>query len=1118
MLKNLFYTAILIVICSTANAQSLASSLRFGRLNTDDGLSNATVYCSFMDSQGYLWFGSEDGLNKYDGYTFDIYKSIPSDSASLSNNIIRCIFEDSKQNLFIGTDNGLNKYNRTNGTFTRYMHDGNNKNSISNNLIYAMCEDHAGTVWVGTSSGLNSFDPNTGHFADFDDVLQKTILLSSNFITALHADEKNKLWIGTAKNGLNIYDISTKSIEILKHEEGNSKTLTEDEITCLYEDRSGNIWIGTLNGGLNKYNPATKAFSHYTKESTEGKLGLNSVFSIASDQSGVIWIGTMGGGLTALDPSTGKNTRYNFDLQNPNSISSDKIWNIFEDHAGTIWYSTANGVSSFNRSVDKFVTYKFTEATDAGSNNNVFCIHEDNEGNAWCGILGSNGLKIFDRKEGRFANERLPKITEPLLLEKNIFCIAEDENHLLWIGTEDGLVSLEKKSGKATVYRNNNGGKNSGSNAIRSIAMGKSGEMWIGTYGGGLNKFDSQTGTFNAYVNNPADASSISSNVIMDVFPDNDGSVWLATYGGGVSVFNPASGKFTSYKNDASKPQSISSNFIHCLHKDSKGTIWIGTYGGGLNAFNKSTGAFISYTESAGLPNNIVNAILEDEKGNLWISTNNGICKFSTQTKDVRDAVLTSRTYKAEDGLQNKFNENSSYKGKDGWLFFGGGNGLNVFNPDNIKDNAFIPPIVITRFYLFEKPQRMDTLITSEKTMLLRYDQNSFSFEYAALSYLFPEKNRYAYMVDGLDKDWHYIGTRHYTAYTNLDPGHYVFRVKACNNDGYWNEEGIAIDITITPPFWKTWWFMAASSIVIALIIFGYIQSRTRKLRKQTVLLEKSVAERTQELSVKNIELTDTMTNLRSTQDQLIQSEKMASLGQLTAGIAHEIQNPLNFVNNFSESSIELLEEIETADPEEQKELISDVKLNLEKVVHHGKRADSIVKGMLMHSRSGVSEKQITDINKLVTEFVDLAYHGMRAKDSGFNCTLEKDLGDDLPKVKVIPQDISRVVLNIFNNAFYAVEDRKKSEGDKYKRIVKVRTYLAGNKVGIAIRDNGKGIPPDIKEKIFEPFFTTKPTGQGTGLGLSISYDIIASGHGGDLRVESKPGEFTEFIIELPGV
>ncbi len=1116
-IKLLFFFFLL--VASAARAQSLSTSLRFGRLGTDKGLSNSTVYCSFMDSQGFMWFGTEDGLNKYDGYIFDTYKSAPSDSTSLSNNIIRCIFEDSRKNLLIGTDNGLNIYNRTNGSFTRYLHDEKNKNSISNNLIYAICEDHAGTVWVGTNEGLNSFDPTTGKFSTFDDILSKTILLSSNFVSALYADNSGKLWIGTAKAGVNVYDINTKKLEVLNHENGNSNSLSEDEVNCLYEDKSGNIWIGTLNEGLNKYDPSTKTFSHFTKESTNELLGSNSIFAVDADQSGMMWIATVGGGLTTLDPASVKMQHYVYDAQNLNSISSNKIWNVFEDHAGTLWFATSNGVSSYNRSVNKFVTYKFTEASDEGANNNVYSIYEDNEGNAWCGILGSNGLKIFDRRTGRFAPEKLPKITEPVLLEKNIYCITEDDNHLLWIGTEDGLVSLEKKSGKATVYRNNPGNPASLSdNSIRSIAKDKGSILWIGT-SGGLNKFDSRTGTFTSFRNNPADASSLSSDVIMNVTLDSDGSVWMATYGGGVCIYNPATSKFTTYKNDPATPQSISSSFVHCIHKDAKGVYWIGTYGGGLNAFDKSTGIFTSYTENAGLPNNIVNGILEDEKGNLWISTNNGICKFSTHTKDVRDAVLTSRTYKQEDGLQNKFNENACYKGNDGWLYFGGSGGLNVYNPDNIKDNTFSPPIVITRFYLFEKPQRMDTLISSNKTLLLTYNQNSFSFEYAALNYLFPEKNRYAYMMDGLDKDWHYIGTRHYTAYTNLDPGTYTFHIKACNNDGYWNEEGLAIQITITPPFWKTWWFMTISALTVAFIIFGYIQYRTRVLRKQTVVLEEKVTQRTQELSEKNNELTTAMNNLSSTQDQLIQSEKMASLGQLTAGIAHEIQNPLNFVNNFSESSIEMIEEAEVATDEgEKKELLNDVKQNLTKVVHHGKRADSIVKGMLMHSRTGVSEKQITDINKLLEEFIDLAYHGMRAKDSGFNCTFEKDLAPNLPKVKIIPQDVSRVILNIFNNAFYAIEERKKMNEPGYKRTVKVRTFLSGNKVMIAIRDNGKGIPQDIKDKIFQPFFTTKPTGQGTGLGLSISYDIITKGHGGELRVDSKSGEFTEFIIELQRV
>ena len=372
-------------------------------------------------------------------------------------------------------------------------------------------------------------------------------------------------------------------------------------------------------------------------------------------------------------------------------------------------------------------------------------------------------------------------------------------------------------------------------------------------------------------------------------------------------------------------------------------------------------------------------------------------------------------------------------------------------------------------------------------------------------------------MMENLNEEWTYSGNRRYATYTNIDPGEYTFRVKACNNDGVWNETGIAIKITIAPPIWKTKWFTALFALTVTGLIFVYIRFRTNSLVKQNVVLEDKVNLRTSELQEKNVELIKTMDNLQSTQNQLIQSEKMASLGQLTAGIAHEIQNPLNFVNNFSELSVELINELEEGvSPEEQKDITGDLKQNLEKINFHGKRADSIVKGMLQHSRTSAVEKQLTDINKMVEEFFNLAYHGMRAKDPGFNCTMEKNLATGIPQIKIISQDISRVILNIFSNSFYAVDERSKMSGKEYQPKVSISTFYENGKVSINIRDNGKGIPDDIKDKIFNPFFTTKPTGQGTGLGLSISYDIIVKGHSGTLSVNSKAGEFTEFLITLP--
>ena len=384
---------------------------------------------------------------------------------------------------------------------------------------------------------------------------------------------------------------------------------------------------------------------------------------------------------------------------------------------------------------------------------------------------------------------------------------------------------------------------------------------------------------------------------------------------------------------------------------------------------------------------------------------------------------------------------------------------------------------------------------------------------------MFPDKNRYAYKMEGLNDEWIYSGSRRYATYTNLDHGKYVFRVKACNNDGIWNEEGISVFITITPPIWKTWWFIGLSTLFITALIFAYIRIRTMSLVRQNIVLEEKVNMRTHQLSEKNVELTKTMDNLQSTQTQLIQSEKMASLGQLTAGIAHEIQNPLNFVNNFGELSVELLDELGMEPPipeDEKKMIVGDLKLNLEKIVFHGKRADSIVKGMLQHSRTSSAEKQPTDVNRLVDEFLNLAFHGMRAKDPSFNCSMNKQLATDIPAITIIPQDVSRVILNIFNNSFYAIDEKAKAIGKGYQPTISIATKRLGDKVEIKIRDNGKGIPNDIRDKIFNPFFTTKPTGQGTGLGLSISYDIIVKGHGGNIEVDSVEGEFSEFTITLP--
>lgn len=400
------------------------------------------------------------------------------------------------------------------------------------------------------------------------------------------------------------------------------------------------------------------------------------------------------------------------------------------------------------------------------------------------------------------------------------------------------------------------------------------------------------------------------------------------------------------------------------------------------------------------------------------------------------------------------------------------------------------------------------------KSLILAFDQNSLSFEFAALHYANPKKNQYAHMLEGYDQDWIY-DNRNFAAYTNLDPGSYKFKVRAANAYGIWNEEGLTFEITILPPWWRTWWAYAA----YAVLFIGFAFTADRTVRRSIKIRER---ERSRERELKQAkEIEKAYTELKATQAQLIQSEKMASLGELTAGIAHEIQNPLNFVNNFAEINKELVDElkqeIEAGNLSEAKAIASTLADNESKVMFHGKRADGIVKGMLQHSRVSSGQKELTDINELCDEYLRLSYHGLRAKDKSFNAIFKTDFDPTIGKVKIIPQDIGRVILNLLTNAFYAVnEKKKKSTNTTYEPTVTITTKSVGGKVVIQVQDNGNGIPESITQKIFQPFFTTKPAGQGTGLGLSMSYDIVTNGHGGNLTVESQEGEGSTFILVLP--
>jgi signal transduction histidine kinase len=601
--------------------------------------------------------------------------------------------------------------------------------------------------------------------------------------------------------------------------------------------------------------------------------------------------------------------------------------------------------------------------------------------------------------------------------------------------------------------------------------------------------------------------------------------IWVASLNAGLTQIDPETNAVKYYSSDPLDPTTLSSIQVNDVFEDENGLVWMATYGG-INILDPGTGEITKYTEEDGLPTNFLETILPGENGEMWLSSRNGLIQM------IRNESLNKVTfinYNEDDGIGGDvFISLAAEKTPNGNFYFGGDHGLTTFS--TIASNKVPPSVIISNLsisnrsiYDLGEESPLDDDLLATKSITLSYDQNDLSFEFAALHYANPSKNQYAHMMEGLDGDWVY-DNRNFASYTNLEPGTYTFKVIASNAYGVWNEEGASLLVTILPPWWKTWWAYTLYFAGLGLMIFVAYSELKRRIRvkERSQSLEREVAQ--------SKEIEKAYTKLKATQSQLIQSEKMASLGELTAGIAHEIQNPLNFVNNFSELSVELIDEMQEefaqGNTQVAIEISNDLKENLSKINHHGKRADSIVKGMLEHSRTNARDVQPTNLNALADEFLRLSYHGLRAKDKSFNADFSTELAPDLPKVDVVSQDIGRVILNLINNAFYAVDSKSKNlksmDNDlgeyKPKVIVKSRLVdLAGNTGGveIAVEDNGEGIPKAIKDKIFQPFFTTKPTGSGTGLGLSMSYDIIKA-HGGDLRVKSKEGEGTEMIIFLP--
>ena len=854
----------LVAICSIP-AYSINNGYFFKRLGIEDGLSQSTINSIIQDNEGYMWIGTANGLNKYDGYSFTIFTNNPYDSTSISDNSITALYKDKEAHIWIGTIRGiLNEYDRNTNSFTHYnlrdikaplKSQGNEYYEYpiifsrnDNNSITTIAEDNNNNLWIGTwGKGILIFNKKTKLIKQYYYKPDNPSGLNYNRIMRILNDNEGTIWVGTFGGGLNKVIISDNSTGSNKNSEfsfihytndkKNKFSLSDNKITSLLEDSEGNLWVGTFSGGLNELPESEKEtppeqvkFTIYKKDNAKKEsIGSNSIMAILEDKQNCLWLGTFGNGLIKFGLSDKSFVHFGHNPLNSNSLSGNDVISLCEDSSGIIWAGTHLGEGITKLEMSKV---KFSQIKNDPSNKNslsddvVWAIYQDKYKNLWIGTY-RGGLNKYDIKNNQFTHY-LHNPENPFSISDNhIRAIAEDKFGNFWIGTySGGLDKFNPATNRFISYKHNPDDPSSiGANQVQDIFIDKSSNVWLATFTGGLNRFNikdpkSNKIEFDHFINDPADPHSLSDNRVYSLYEDREGNLWVGTFGGGLNKYNYKTNNFIHFKNNPSDNYSLSDNRVLSVFEDSDGSMWIGTYGGGLNKFDKTSGKFYRYKKKNGLNCDVVYGILEDNNKNLWLSSDNGIYRFN-----IESGFITH--YDLQDGLQSiEFSGGAYFKARDGEMFFGGINGLNYFYPDSVKNNSYIPPVVITSIKIFNQ-----SLAGEKKKITLSYDQNFISFEFAALDYTNPEDNHYAYMLEGLEKEWQYVDAKlRIASYTNLSPGHYTFIVKGSNSDRIWNSKGTSVLITVLPPFWRTWWFIALSILAGGSIIYYFSTVRIKNL------------------------------------------------------------------------------------------------------------------------------------------------------------------------------------------------------------------------------------------------------------------------------------------------
>lgn len=1104
---------------------------QFKTYSTDDGLALDAVNCAVLDSRGHLWFGTNGGgISRFDGSTFTNFTQ----DQGLAGNILRSMLEDSKGNIWFGTISGVSKYDGY--TFTNF----NQEDGLADDGVFSILEDKNGNLWFGTGGGgVSKFDGEKFTTFTTDEGL------ADNFVISILEDKEGNLYFGTYGGGFSKYD--GKSFQNFTEQDG----LPGNRVRSFYLSNSGKIWIGTIGGGASLFDGIS--FTNYSIQ--EGLAG-DIVRTVIEDSQGNTWFATE----TGISRYDGKKfTTYT----RSQGLPANSVLFVVKDSAGKLWFCTDGG------GVTRFEGSSFTNFSVAQGlgNNLVLSTLEDKDGNLWFGTAGG-GVSKFDGKSFTAYT------TSQGLGGDIVISMIQDRAGNLWFGTGGGGVS--KFDGK--YFTTFTTAHTLGANEIYSIAEDHLGNLWFGSEGGGLSKFDGEN--FTRYTTNHG----LAGNVILSILEDTENQLWIGTVDGGISRFDGT--KFTNFSTSQGLADNAvirinedqegniwigTEQGLSFLSKNELSS---------LEKSNNSKFSFQSFGTQEGLPDNLIQQIVPMNNGKIAVGTNLGFVFFDAPKANQTFSKLENiEIFNSNTGFPVKDltdGQNGMYQDSKGILWAGTGSNKTAlvrFDYRELARNQKAPKIFLKQIRINEEVIPWNSLaensypeaivsdelntfgkeLTLEERDSLKRKFSGISFDGVAPFYSFPENLilpyrhnhinidfgsdelakpylvEYQYILEGYDSEWSPVLKKTSATFGNIQEGDYTFLVKARfsgpaeGQAGEWTEP-IAYSFSVLPPLYRTWWAYAFYTLLFLSLIYPiHRYQRNKAIQSEQEKARERELEQAREIEKAYTKLEAAHENLKATQNQLIQQEKLASLGQLTAGIAHEIKNPLNFVNNFSGLSLEFLEEIEEElekmdqndSLENVKELLADIKTNLNKIKHHGGRADGIVKSMLMHSRGGSGTMDPTDLNEVVREYVNLSFHGMRANKNPINVEMELKLDENLPKIPLNSEDFSRVILNLTKNAFDAMREKINKSGPEYHAKLEVRTKDLGKNVLIEVEDNGPGVPEEIKDKLLMPFFTTKKGTEGTGLGLSITHDIIKA-HNGTLEISSKVGEWTRFSITIP--